>query len=146
MNQKQNEYKDPTNVEQIKTHINTIETLGEVKDYIQNIFPNWIITVIEDYSDDYPHLKINWQKVCDKIKCKKTCILIVEELSYEPDYSLTLFLAELFTRSGFAVRRKSEFFPCEKCNKAIPAKYIWEIMKNGKFNIPEKYSNKCTSC
>jgi hypothetical protein len=146
MSQKQNDYQDPNNVEQIKNHIKTLQTLGEVKNYVQEIFPNWFVTIIDDYSDDYQHLKHNWQEVCNKIGCKKTSILIVDELSHEPNYSLILFLAELFTRSGFAVRRKSEFFPCEICGKALPSKYIWEIMKSNNFPIPENYLHKCSTC
>ena len=109
-------------------------------DTIDTIFPNWFIATIDDYSDDYPHLKKNWSDICEKIGIEKTQILIVDQLSHEPQYSLILFFAEIFTRAGFAVRRKNEFFPCKVCNKALPSEYIWQIMKDNNFSVPEKFS------
>jgi hypothetical protein len=140
------DYSDPPNLNEIKEHLSTLQSLGEVKKYTDEIFPEWIIGIINQYSNDYPHLNENWKKVCGKINCNKTEILLVKDLSHEPNYTLTILLAEIFTRSGFSVRRSQEFFPCQVCNKALPTHYLWIIMKNGNFNIPEIWSDKCSDC
>ena len=146
MKDNKNRFEDPPNVEEIKKHLTTLKTLADVKTYIDEILPNWFITVINDYSEDYSSLSKNWDEVCKKANCKKTQILIVEELSHEPNFSLILLLAELFTRSGFAVRRKYEFIPCKVCGKAIATQYVWNILKNNGENVPEVWSDKCINC
>jgi hypothetical protein len=146
MNNKEIDYSDLSNSDEIKQNLSNLKTLGDVKEYIDTIFPNWFIATIDNYSDDYPHLKKNWSDICEKIGIEKTQILIVDQLSHEPQYSLILFFAEIFTRAGFAVRRKNEFFPCKVCNKALPSEYIWQIMKDNNFSVPEKFSPKCVNC
>ena len=91
-----NDYSDPTNLEEIKTHLTTLATLGEVKEYVEEILPGWFVGLLKSYSDDYLHLNNNWQNICDKIGCKKTEIILVKDLSHEPNYSLISLLAEIF--------------------------------------------------
>jgi hypothetical protein len=141
-----NDYSDPPNLEEIKTHLSTLATLGEVKKYVEEILPGWFIGLLKNYSDDYSHLNSNWQKVCEKIGCEKTEIILVKDLSHEPNYTLISLLAEIFTRAGFSVRRSQEYFPCAICGKALPNLFLWNTMKANNFNVPEVWSEKCMSC
>ena len=49
-------------------------------------------------------------------------------------------LIKCFTTTGFAVRRKSEYIPCEKTGKAVPTEHIYMLFKEKGFTVPEKWS------
>jgi hypothetical protein len=139
-------YIDPPNTPEIVKKLEDLQTLGEVKDLIEKVFPDWFVTTMNNYCIDYPHLTTNWHQICKLTKSQPTQIVIVEEIVEDKSHSLTTIFAECLTRAGFSVRRKREYIPCESCNNAIPNSAMWKLFKDNKVNVPSSWSNKCSTC
>jgi hypothetical protein len=124
------------------TSINELPTIKDVFDLIENKYPDWIIDLVDKYSNDYPHLQNNWQTLVNVSKTKMNKIVIVENFDNEEQLSF----AELLTQSGFIVRTKAELIPCSVCKSAIPSKTIYDKMKQHNIQINFEWSNKCRNC
>jgi hypothetical protein len=144
--QVQDKYLDPANTPDIIAKLGTLRILGEVKSLVDEVFPDWIVTTMNYYCADYPHITSNWKKICEMADTKPTQVLIVEELAEDNAHSLIITFAECFTRAGFSVRRKREYFPCEKCGCAIPNSGLWQHFKEKGFKVPEKWNVTCVAC
>jgi hypothetical protein len=141
-------FKDPENVEDIKETLKTLPTMKDILDLINKVFPNWIVTFFDKYSNDYPHLDKNWELITKELNIPKSQILIVENIYNKDDeeHLLINLFCDIFTRSGFIVRRKNEIFPCEVCNAAIPNNESYNKMKESNIQVPETWTQKCTTC
>lgn len=131
-------YADPENTVEIILKIKNCPTLGEIKNLMDKTFPGLFITVLPEFSEDYPHLNKNWKSICDSIPTTRKQIIILD--NYSEDCSLVKTFTECFTTAGFAVRRKSEYIPCEKTGKALPTEPIYMLLKEKGFTVPEKWS------
>jgi hypothetical protein len=140
------QYSDPDNTPELLTRLSLLPTIKDVKQFIEEIFPNWIITAIDSYSEDYSHLEKNWKVMANMSGVNPAQILIVEDIVFDNCHTLIRNFAELLTRAGFMVRRKNEFFPCPVCNKAIPSENLYNKMKEKKFPIPDIWKSKCSNC
>ena len=129
---------DPTTFNEI----NQLPTMKDVFDLIKTKYPNWIVDLVNKYSDDYPHLQNNWQTLVNYSKTKIQKIVIVESFDNEEQLSF----AELLTRTGFIVRTKAELIPCSVCRSAIPSKTIYDKMKQHNMEFHFIWSNKCRNC
>lgn len=141
-----NKYDDPKNTKCVLEKLRTISTLKDVKKYIDEIFPTWIITFIDLYSPDYPHLEDNWYKVCDELGVEPAQIMVVDDVDYNDSQTLVKTFAELFTRAGFSVKRKCEVIPCKMCNCAIPTQILYNMYKESGHKVPEIWNLKCVDC
>ena len=142
----EDKYLDPPNTLEILKELEELKTLGEVKNLIDRVFPDWFVTTMPDYSLDYPHLRTNWREMCKITKSTPTQVVIVEEIISDNSHSLVHIFAECLTRVGFSVRRKREYTPCEKCNNAIPNSAMWQLFKDKNFKVPATWSSKCSTC
>jgi len=131
-------YADPENTVEIFLKIKNCPTIREIKNLMDKTFPGLFITVLPEFSDDYPHLNKNWKSICDAIPTTPKQIIILD--NYSEDCSLVKTFTECFTTTGFAVRRKSEYIPCEKTGKAVPTEHIYMLFKEKGFTVPEKWS------
>ena len=122
--------------------VNELPTIKDVFDLIQSKYPNWIVDLVDRYSEDYPHLQNNWKKLAEISKMKMNKIVIVENFENEDQLSF----AELLSQSGFVVRTKTEFIPCTVCHSAIPTKTIYNKMKENIKQIDFEWNNKCRNC
>jgi hypothetical protein len=132
------ELNDPTSFNEI----NQLATMKDVFDLIERKYPNWIVDLVDKYSDDYPHLQNNWQTLVNYSKTKMQKIIIVENFDNEEQLSF----AELLTHAGFIVRTKVELIPCSVCNSAIPSETIYNKMKEHNIQFNFTWSNKCKNC
>lgn len=121
-------------------------TFKEILIIIQEVYPNWIIGTLENFSKDYPTLNSNWNKICEDFKVKPAKILLVEEVNFDEDYKLIRVFSDLLTRMGFNIKHKNHLVSCPKCMSAIPTKICYELMKDNNFDIPEKWSSNCNNC
>lgn len=142
----EDKYIDPSNADEILVQMRTLPTVGDIKKLVDEIFPDWIITVMSDYSDDYPHLKSNWRTICNMAKVTPAQVMIVDDILSGENYRLVRAFAECFTRAGFSVRRKAEFISCDVCGKAIPSIGMWKYMGNKNINVPENWFPTCQKC
>ena len=126
----------------LNNEINELPTMKDVFELIETKYPNWIINFVDKYSDDYPHLQNNWQKLTNISKTKMQKIVIVECFFDEEQLSF----AELLTHAGFIVRTKAELIPCSICGSAIPSQTIYNKMKEHNIQINFEWSNKCRNC
>jgi hypothetical protein len=122
--------------------ISELPTIKDVFDLIQSKYPNWIVDLVDRYSEDYPHLQNNWKKLAEISKVKMNKIVIVENFENEEQLSF----AELLSQSGFVIRTKAEFIPCTLCRSAIPTKTIYNKMKENIKQIDFEWNNKCRNC
>jgi hypothetical protein len=142
-----NSYKDPETKNEIKQKITTLQTLKELVDYMNEIYPGWILNYVNNYSYDYSHLESNWDYTCKQNKIKRGQIVIVDNIFEGDEYSILKIFINIFILSGFIVRTKDELFICEKCNSAIPNKETFEKIKNSNIELRIKeWKNKCSTC
>jgi hypothetical protein len=142
-------YKDPENSGFIIDSLHEAPTLKEVNAIIKSVYPTWMISVLEKYSDDYPSLTSNWQKICSEIGVSPAKIIIVDFLPSEKnatDFILIASFSEILTRSGFSIRRKQEFVLCSKCSALTPKVSIRQKLKDAGEKVPETWSSNCSTC
>jgi hypothetical protein len=139
-------YLDPPNTIEILNKLLNTPTLGGVKSLVDETFPTWFVTIMESYCSDYPHLLKNWKQLCELSGVNRAQIIIVDDISFDDSHTLIKAFAECFTRSGFVVRRKNEYIPCEKCGCAVPSEAMWGIFKEKGLQVPEKWNFYCTKC
>jgi len=139
-------FKNPVDIESVRTRIVECPTMKEVHDLIEQILPGWIIEYLADYSADYQHLRYNWKEACKMIGVRPAKIMIVEYIGFTDEYSLTRFFAEFFTHVGFVVRSRAEIITCSKCNLALPGRTEHEKMKNAGLQVPDVWSETCSKC
>ena len=137
-------YSDPNNIEDCINKIKNAPTIGDVKKIMDDLYPTLFITLLDEYSDDYTDLNKNWNTMCDNLKVKKQKIIIFDNFDNDKCTLIKTF-AELFTLSGFLVRCKNEIFPCFFCNKALPSKDFYDLIKNKYTNIID-WSPCCIKC
>ena len=142
------EFKNPENINFYQDKLKKISNDDELINFIREIFPNWIEFMIDDYSDDYPHLKNNWKKICDSNKIRRKKIIIVKYIpTIDNTYcSLCKNFCDILTLNGYVVRQLYEFTKCGNCSKGLPNKELHELIKINKFKCPEKWSEKCSDC
>ena len=121
----------------------------EVDEYLHVNIPGWVVYSIDDYCDDYGWLKKNWQAMCEKFNVRPQKIIIVKRLNFNnatgEDFIINQ-LSSTLTTKGYVVRREGEFTLCKVCEKAIPCKEIYDLMKELGAPVPKCWSNKCTTC
>lgn len=143
-------YKDPKNLPEIMERLKTLPTLKEVKELIDEIYPTWLITLLPQYSSDYESLQTNWINVANMANVPTTQIVIVDDMIFDDNHTLIRTFAEILTRSGFSVRRKEEFIPCQVCRNAIPTQEMYEvyskIQEQHSITLPDTWSPKCRGC
>ena len=137
---------DPPNADDIVTKLNNLPDHKEVCAYIEGIFPNWIICAVDNYSEDYPHLRGNWKKICKLTKTKPQKIILVETIIFDNDHKVIKGFCEIMTRNGYCVRRAEEFVVCRKCNLAIPQKDIWHLLQEKGLPVPKIWDKVCSNC
>ena len=69
-----------------------------------------------------------------KAGVKPKQIMIVEEVEQGPNYTLVQNFAECFTRAGFSVRKKMEFFP--NTGRALPTQIINKQLVEKGIDVP----------
>ena len=141
-------YKNPENTDVIINKLKEQKSLLDVVNLIKETFPEWIITYMDSFCNDYPHLENNWDILCNRMGVRKAQIIIVEvcEPQEGEEFSLFNMFTECLTRAGFLVRSKWQFVPCSTCGCAVPTQEIYEFLKEKKIKTPEKWSTKCSKC
>lgn len=139
-------YSDPENLENIIKEIMLMKTVQHVVDKLKELYPDFIIDTLEDYSTDYPHFDINWRGMCFALKVKKAFILIVDDFVEDDNHILIKTFCEVLTQAGFILRRKTEFIPCSVCKFALPSKDMYDKLKEANIRVPTVWNNKCTTC
>ena len=128
-----------------------LPTLQDVLDFYNSRFPGWIIDILDEFSNDYPHLNKNWDSFCSSLKppVSRKKIFIVKKL--ETEYEIAF--AELLTTSGFIVREMCDFNPCPKCARAVPTKQLYfkmiskhTVPSDNYSDIPKEWKKECLSC
>lgn len=139
-------YLDPDNRDEILTRLRDLEDHQAVRQLIEETYPTWLLFWISEYSDDYSYLQKNWETICKLSGQKTQFIVLVDWISFDDEHKLVQAFADRMTHQGFVVRRKEEFGTCSVCNKAIPCKELYEFMVKKRLPVPEKWSDKCTTC
>jgi hypothetical protein len=142
------EFLNPKNINLYKDKIKNISNDNELINFITEIFPNWIEFMIDDYSEDYPTLKINWGKICDRYQIKRKKIIIVK---YIPSIdskvcSLCKDFCDILTLNGYVIRQIEQFTKCKKCSKAIPNIELYNLLKMNNFECPIEWGENCSNC
>lgn len=141
-------YADPPEKSKIMDRIRNAPTLGDLVPVLKETFPDWMVGTMKGYSPDYTHLTRNWHSVCDQIKVSPKEIVLVEWTGNDDNHQLVNIFSDVLTRSGFAVRMKTEFFACPVCSLAIPHPTIHKmwIDMNLNENIPKEWKPHCSGC
>jgi hypothetical protein len=136
-------FKNPENFQEYIEKIKSCPTLNDVTLLLNSIYPDWIIQSYPDFSKDYYYLKQNWYDTCKKGHVKPVAILHVNDYLEDDNHTLIRTFCEVYTASGFYVRKNLELQPCSKCGLAIMTKPIYD---NFSVKIPEIWSDKCSKC
>lgn len=132
----------------------------ELMEKINDFDKDWVCKILDRYSEDYPHLQKNWEKICKEVVKKETKkIILVNKIPVnkdDKDYEkISLICKELYEK-GYIVRRDEEFIGCPVCQMAIPNENLYNKLRDFKnikdvklpkyFSIPEYWSEKCVKC
>jgi len=139
-------YLDPENLESIIKDIMLMKTVQDVVNKLKEVYPDFIIDTLEEYSNDYPHFDINWRGMCYTLKVKKAFILIVDDFIEDDKHILIKTFCEVLTQAGFILRRQTEFIPCSVCKYALPTEEMYNKLKEANVRVPATWNNKCTTC
>lgn len=135
-------YKDDEKYDEHLKIIKQIPNIGKIIEYINTVFPTWLLGLYEGYCYNYPTFNNNLKKnITNKI-------LLVDDMIFDDEHRLIRTFAEIFSKSGFLVRSKQEFIPCKSCkNKLVPTYYLYNALKIQKnISFPETWSDKCYKC
>lgn len=138
-------YVDTSETLEVLESLKMAANLGDVLVIIKKVFPDWVVTFLDDYSDDYTSLRKHWHEICVKSDVKPAQVMIVDEMKFSKSHTLIGTFSEIFTRSGFSVRSKHEIGFCDVCNKAIPSRKVYHAM-NDKSDVPDEWSATCRDC
>lgn len=144
-----NKYLDPDDSElkRIFDILKNCKTHDEIHKLIDETLPGWLIYSTDYYSKDYYMLTENWYKICDNLKVKPQKIILVDQINFDNKNHLLMHIfCERMTREGYIVRRKEELTICSECYNAIPTLYLYNILKQKGFKVPDRWSNKCINC
>lgn len=130
----------------IQETLKEAKTPEEVEKIIEQSYPGWLILSLNGYSKDYPHLENNWKTICSKLNVQPQKIVLVRDIIFDKENSQLNNICEFITKHGYVVRRYTEFLACSVCEKAIPCKEIWHLLKEKNFPVPNNWSDKCSSC
>lgn len=139
-------YLDPPDGSEIIKNMSEFETIRDIKNLAEKVFPGWYVASSTDFSNDYSHLSRNWKKFCDMVNVNRTLIILVDYISFDDSHTVIRAFAECFTRAGFNVRSADEYILCSECNKVIPSKNIWSVLKEKGAQVPSEWSEKCSTC
>lgn len=126
--------------------LSSAQNISEIEEIIEKDYPNWIVAILNDYSEDYPHLSRNWKTLCQRMDVKPQKIVLVKDINFEEKEDEKNKVCETLTKKGYVVRRMTEFIPCVSCRDAIPCVEIWHLLKEKGFSVPDKWENKCVKC
>lgn len=118
----------------------------KIQEFISSILPNWLVYSTDNYSDDYPHLRSNWNQICKMTKTSPKKIVLVQDIVFDENHEVVKEMCEFMTKRGYVVRRAGEFIVCRTCMKAIPCIEVWHLLKEKGLNVPSEWSDKCRRC
>jgi len=139
-------YSDPSYSSEVIKKISELQSIGDIKNLAEQVFPGWYVSSSSDFCNDYPHLSVNWKKFCDMIGTNRTLIILVDYISFDDSHTVIRAFAECFTRAGFSVRSVDEYILCSVCDKVIPLEHIWSVFKEKGAKVPPEWSDKCSTC
>lgn len=139
-------YLDPPYSAEIIKNISSLQTIADIKNLAEQVFPGWYVASSTDFCNDYPHLSTNWKKFCDMVNVNRALIIIVDYISFDESHTVIRTFAECFTRAGFSLRSVDEYILCSECNKVIPSKEIWSVFKEKGAQVPSEWSERCSTC
>jgi hypothetical protein len=126
---------------------NSIEDEYEILCFIEKVFENWLVDVIDGYSNDYSQLNENWGKLCTQMGTVKRKIILVANLNFNDSHKLLRLVCDKVVMKGFLIRRTCEFIKCRKCNKALLSEELFHKLRVfNAANIPESWSDSCINC
>jgi len=147
-------YEDSSNTPELIRQFKNLIRDGDpipVQEFLEAEYPGWLRTVTNDYSDDYEFLRSNWKYICTKNHTSPQRIITVSAVFFDkkngPLRHLGIMsICEELTRQGYVIRRYDEFVNCPVCTRSIPAREVWESMRDKRLPVPEKWSPHCTKC
>ena len=118
-----------------------LRTIKDVFDKVNEVYPNWIIDILDDYADEYECLKRSWIIVLEEKKIPRQKIIVISDVSNEDQMAI----CELLSSSGFLVRTKDEIQPCgeDKCGLALITQDRFNHIKAKNTNLPVYWRSKC---
>ena len=128
-------YEDPENLGEIIKDIIQMKSVQEILNLLSTVYPTFIKNTVAEYSTDYPHFDINWRGMCATLKVQKAIIILVDIVPEDDTHILIKTFCEVLTQAGFIVRRYTDFFPCNKCDKLLPSEEIYSKLKEMKIKI-----------
>lgn len=141
-----NDFIDPPNATEVIQEVLQLTIPEKIQDYIENVYPGWLVYALDKYSDDYPHLQANWKKICELSNVKPKKIVLVADIKFDDSHKVIRAFCEYMTKCGYVVRRAGEFVACGSCMAAIPCQDIYKLLKSKNLPVPKIWSNRCNSC
>lgn len=123
--------------------VRDLRTMKEVFDYVNEIYPGWIIDILDDYPDEYECLRRSWEIVLQEKGIPRQKILILSSINTDDQDQLGF--AELFSSVGFLVRTTDEIKVCTEpgCSRAIITENRFNYLRTKNTNLPATWLSKC---
>ena len=135
-------------INEIKNNLKNLKTLEDVFLYINSEEKDWITDICDNFSDDYPHLTMNWNFLVKKINLEPQKIILVNKF----DTDTKILFSDLLFTSGFILKSNEDYSKCPTCNKVIPKLNIYNMIQEKKesenlnVSIPDEWRHTCSRC
>jgi len=122
-----------------------LRDLKEVLDFLEKHLNGWIVGFSNRFSDDYPHLTCTWVETCKSLRCNPAQIMLVSYVPHKNDDKRVFLnsVCDIFSQSGFSIRRYTEFVACSVCKSLLPSKKAFSKLS---VRPPFPWSNMCRHC
>ena len=141
-------FSDPTNLSTIVEQVKNAQTIRNIYEIANNVFPNWILNFVSHYCQNYPHLEQNWHYICKQNNFRPSQIIIVSYLSDDSEHSLMNIFLDIFYKAGFIVRLTDHYTICQNCNQfVVPTKFMYDnFTERNITTIPSTWTPTCKNC
>ena len=133
---------------ELKCKVEDLRCLPDLKlvlEFLEKHLNGWIVGFSNRFSDDYPHLTCTWVETCKSLRCNPTQIMLVSYIPHKDDATRVFLnsVCDIFSQSGFSIRRYTEFAPCSVCKSLIPTKKSFSKLA---VKPPFAWRNTCRDC
>lgn len=138
-------FPDPPNATELLDKLRSLPSMGDVRDFVDEIYPGWIVNAAYAFCTDYPRLNINWLTVAKQLKVIPQQVLLVKQAKLREDQKFLQAICDLTTQAGFCIRDAGDYTLCS-CGRAVPSRELYCVFMEKELGVPPQWSPRCSGC
>lgn len=122
----------------------------QVLDYVDHLYPDWIVQRLDHYASEYAMLENNWVQLCQRWGTIPQKILIVRFLPDQSNiqsYEILMAFSNRLTKLGYVIRKEDDLIACINCRRALLSKMAYDFLDSRRSQfLPKKWAPQCINC